>query len=93
LLAIRGHQGERPPTIGELADYLLIQPHSAAELVSRAEQGGLVRRLSDPDDGRVVRLELTARGTTMLHRITSATLKELDRLGPRLRGIWKGLAG
>ncbi|MCU1388226.1 MAG: MarR family transcriptional regulator, partial [Ilumatobacteraceae bacterium] len=36
LLAVRGHAGERPPTIGDVADRLLLKHHSAVELVSRA---------------------------------------------------------
>ena len=90
LLAIRGHQGG-PPTIGDVAGYLLVKPHSAAELVSRAERAGLVRKTTDPDDNRAVRLSLTPRGAKKLESITAATLEELDRLGPRLRQIWTGL--
>ena len=90
LLAIRGHL-DGDPTIGEAAQYLLLKPHSAAELVGRAEAGGLVRRISDPNDRRVVRLRLTSKGERKLESITSATLEELDRLGPRLRGIWADL--
>src|SRR5262249_14650681 len=33
LLAIRGHGGARGPTIGEVADYLLLRHNSAVELV------------------------------------------------------------
>ncbi len=52
LLAIRGHDGD--PTIGDVADHLLLRHHSVVELVDRAERGGLVHRLADPDpiDGR-----------------------------------------
>src|ERR1700748_1836016 len=31
LLAIRGHPGEASPTIGEIADYLVLRHHSASE--------------------------------------------------------------
>lgn len=91
LLAVRGHQGEQGPTIGDIADYLFVKPHSAAELASRAEGAGLVRRVPDPIDGRVVRLHLTRKGQAILESITKATLEELERLGPQLRGIWAGL--
>ena len=90
LLAIRGHL-DGDPTIGEAAQYLLLKPHSAAELVSRAEAGGLIKRIPDPHDRRVVRLRLTSKGERKLQSITAATLEELDRLGPRLRGIWADL--
>lgn len=92
LLAIRGHHDQKlGPTIGDVARYLLIKPHSAAELVNRAEKAGLVKRRADKADARVVRLGLTALGERKIASITEATLEELDRLGPRLRQIWKGL--
>jgi DNA-binding MarR family transcriptional regulator len=92
LLAIRGHaEHDRGPTIGDVARYLLVKPHSAAELASRAEKAGLVKRRRDSDDGRVVRLELTQKGADKLESISTATLKELERMGPRLRGVWKDL--
>ena len=90
LLAVRGHQ-DGAPTIGDISRYLLVEPHSAAELASRAERAGLVRRTRDQDDRRVVRLTLTARGARKLEIITAATLEELDRLGPTLRRVWRGL--
>ena len=90
LLAIRGHL-DGAPTIGDVAEYLLVKPHSAAELASRAENAGLVRRIRDGSDGRVVRLKLTPRGASKLESITAATLEELDRMGPVLRRIWSGL--
>jgi DNA-binding MarR family transcriptional regulator len=91
LLAIRGHRDEKGPTIGDVARYLLIKPHSAAELVGRAEEAGLVGRSSDPDDRRAVRLRLTRSGEKVLEAITDATLEELERLRPKLRGVWSGL--
>ena len=92
LLAIRGHHDHgRGPTIGAVADYLLVRPHSAAELVNRAHKAGLVERVSDPDDARVVRLRLTTLAEEKLESITEVTLEELERMGPRLRRIWKGL--
>src|SRR5262249_15608674 len=82
LLAIRGHGSETPPTIGEVADHLLLRHHSAVELVDRAEQGGLVRRVVDREDRRVVHLVLTAKGQRLLDRLTAAHLEELARLAP-----------
>ncbi len=91
LLAIRGHADTRGPTIGDVADYLLLRHHSAVELVDRAEDAGLVRRVHDRDDHRIVRLRLTARGADKLRRLTAVTLEELARLSPRLRPVWAGL--
>jgi DNA-binding MarR family transcriptional regulator len=91
MLAIRGHSDPRGPTIGDVADQLLLRHHSAVGLVDRAEAAGLVRRRQDRDDHRIVRLHLTARGAEKLQRLTAATLEELARLSPRLRPLWAGL--
>ncbi|MEP6622854.1 MAG: MarR family transcriptional regulator [Acidimicrobiia bacterium] len=80
LLAIRGHDGGRGPTVGEVAASLLLRPHSAVGLVDRAEQAGLVRRERDRNDHRVVRLRLTALGARRLARLSRRHLEELDRL-------------
>ncbi|HYV58910.1 MAG TPA: MarR family transcriptional regulator [Acidimicrobiia bacterium] len=93
LLAIRGHPDVKAPTIGEVADYLLLRHHSAVELVDRAETAGLVRRGQDRDDHRIVRLRLTARGAEKLRRLTAVTLEELARVSPRLQPVWAGLDG
>jgi DNA-binding MarR family transcriptional regulator len=83
LLAVRGHDGD--PTIGDVAEHLLLRHHSAVELVDRAEQAGLVRRRTDPDDRRVVHLELTSTGEQRLAALSAAHLAELHRLQRGLR--------
>src|SRR6516162_5261806 len=80
LVAIKGHPGQRPPTIGDLAGYLLLRPHSAVELVDRAETARLVARTPDRADGRVVRVRLTADGEEILQRLTRAHLDRLHEL-------------
>jgi len=80
LVAIKGHPGDRPPTVGDLAGYLLLRPHSAVELVDRAEAAGLVQRTPDREDGRVVRVRLTADGEEILQRLTRAHLDRLHEL-------------
>ena len=77
LVAIKGHAGDMPPTVGDLAGYLLLRPHSTVELVDRAEAAGLVERAPDSDDGRVVRVRLTTEGERILQQLTAA---HLDRL-------------
>jgi DNA-binding MarR family transcriptional regulator len=84
MLAVKGHPDERGPTISQVADYLLIRHHSAVELASRTEALGFVKRVKDPDDGRVVRLLLTADGEGGIRLLTAAHLSELRALGPRL---------
>jgi DNA-binding MarR family transcriptional regulator len=89
LLAIKGHPGERP-TIGELADYLLLRHHSTVELVNRVQKGGYVERVKDDKDGRVVRVVLTEKGTASLDRLTQLHLSELQQLAPLLDHVVGG---
>jgi DNA-binding MarR family transcriptional regulator len=91
LLAIRGHEGEAGPTIGEVAGYLLLRHHSAVGLVDRAEKAGLVERLEDGGDRRVVRLRLTPLGARLLLQLTATHLEEIQRLTPRIQEISQGL--
>ena len=48
LLAVRGHADPRGPTVGEVADYLLLRHHSAVGLVDRAVSAGLVAGSATP---------------------------------------------
>lgn len=80
LVAIRGHPGAVPPTVGDLADYMLLRPHSMVELIDRAEAAGLVERVPDAEDGRVVRVRLTPAGELILRELTPAHLDRLHEL-------------
>ena len=91
LLAVRGHPERRGPTVGDLSGYLLLRHHSVVELVDRAVSSGLVRRVPDPDDRRVVRVRPTAHGNAVLRKLSRAHLAELARLAPTFDELWAGL--
>jgi len=91
LLVIRGHPDRRGPTVGEVADYLLLRHHSAVGLVDRADAAGLVKRARDPQDHRVVRLQLTAAGSKRLESLSESHREELKRLARALPRTWRGL--
>jgi DNA-binding MarR family transcriptional regulator len=91
LLAIRGHAGAAP-TIGDVADHLLLRHHSVVGLVDRAVLAGLVERRLDPKDHRLVRLRLTTSGTRRLAALAAAHLDELNRLGPVLAQLGRAAA-
>lgn len=59
LLAIKGFPNGRSPALGELAERLKVQHHSAVELVDRLSEAGLILRSRDPQDRRRVLLHLT----------------------------------
>jgi DNA-binding MarR family transcriptional regulator len=87
LVAIKGHPGPESPAIWEIAEYLLLQKHSAVGLVDRAEAAGVVRRRPDERDGRVVRVELTEKGNRLVTDLTRANLEELYKLADSLNSL------
>jgi DNA-binding MarR family transcriptional regulator len=91
LLAIKGHPGRRAPTVGEIADYLVLRHHSVVGLVDRAAGDGLVKRSPDPTNKSVVRVTLTPLGTEKLDELAEAHLEEIAHLGPTMRALWEAL--
>ncbi len=84
LLTLAGHAGRSPATVGLLAEQLLIAPHTAAELVARMVEAGLLTKARGSADRRRVELCLTPRATEILGALTDAHLEELRHLGPAL---------
>jgi DNA-binding MarR family transcriptional regulator len=93
LVAIRGHPGPHPPTIGELAEALQIRHHSAVGLVDRMEQGGYVRRGASTLDNRRVFVLITPTGEAMLRSLTAAHRLEYRRLAEVVRDLTERLDG
>jgi DNA-binding MarR family transcriptional regulator len=87
LLAVRGHPDAGGPTIADVADYLLLRHHSAVGLVDRAAAAGLLTREPDPEDGRAVRLRLTAAGEAKLSALAARHLEELRHLTPTVAAL------
>jgi DNA-binding MarR family transcriptional regulator len=91
LLAVRGHADPSGPTMSEVADYLLVRHHSAVELADRCERAGLITRVRDETDHRVVRLRLAHLGIAILDALTSAHLEELAALTPLFESLLRSL--
>lgn len=89
LLAVRGHGS--PPSIGDVAEHLLLRHHSAVELVDRAVAGGWLERYPDPEDHRVVRLRLSSAGRSKVDALSEAHLEELSRLRRSFSALWADL--
>jgi DNA-binding MarR family transcriptional regulator len=85
MLTVRGHASHRGPTIGEIADSLILRHHSVVELVDRAALAGLVMRHPDPQDARTIRVRLTPRGSRLLRRLSIVHQDEVRRLSALLR--------
>ena len=91
LLAIRGHADPGGPTVGEIAEYLVIRHNSAVGLVDRAAAAGLVVREPDRVRPGVVRVRCTELGDERLHALSQLHLTELDRLTPTMDALWHAL--
>ena len=84
LLTVKGHPDDRGPTVGQVADYLMVRHHSAVGLIDRSVEAGLVARTRDPEDSRAVRLALTSLGEERIGQLSELHLTELTRLAPIL---------
>jgi DNA-binding MarR family transcriptional regulator len=91
LLAVRGHPSPSGPTVGEIADYLVLRHHSAVGLIDRAAADGLVKRNRDPASKSVVRVTLTSTAIEKLEGLSEAHLEELAHLAPTMRAMWEAL--
>ncbi len=79
LLAIRAAPG-RSLTIGELAEQLFIQPHTASELAERMIAIGWLERRPAAQDRRRVMLGLTARSEAILGQMSTTHRGEVLRM-------------
>jgi len=93
LLALRGAQESGAMTVGELAEELLIRPHSAVGLATRLEKQGLVTREKRAADRRQVFVVLTPRGRELLSGLAAAHRDELRKAVPALRTLIDRLDG
>jgi DNA-binding MarR family transcriptional regulator len=88
LLAVRGGGSEEAgPTIGSVADALLVKHHTAVELVQRAEASGLLERTRDEADHRRVHLRLTRAGEERLAELSDRHLEAIQPLAKRLTDL------
>lgn len=78
------------PTLGELAAAEQVQPPSMTRTVASLESSGMLARLVDAEDGRVVRVRVSAEGRRTLQRTRSLRnallARRLRRLSPEQRG-------
>ncbi|WP_367821800.1 MarR family winged helix-turn-helix transcriptional regulator [Streptomyces sp. LMG1-1-1.1] len=71
LLRTVAHFGE-PPRMADLAARLEVVPRAVTSLVDGLEAGDRVRRVPDPNNRRVIRIELTDAGRATLRELRSA---------------------
>jgi DNA-binding MarR family transcriptional regulator len=64
----------------ELAGLEGVTQPAMTQLVSRLERGGLAMRSADPQDGRVVLVDITAQGRHVMHRRRTGRAQRLRQL-------------
>ena len=69
-----------PKTLGELAAAEQVRPPTMSRLVSEMERAGVARKVTDCDDGRVVRVHATAKGLRALDRGRAMRIEAIERL-------------
>jgi DNA-binding MarR family transcriptional regulator len=84
LLAIQAETTSSPPAIGQIADRLLTNHHSAVGMADRLEERGLLERIRGEGDRRKVGLRLTLHGSELLTRLSALHHQELRESGPEL---------
>ena len=84
MLGLKGLPRNVRPTIGEVAERLQIQHHSAVELVNRLAAAGYVRRVRAGEDRREVLLALSPKGERVLRQLSVHHRAELRSAGPEL---------
>ncbi|WP_242587816.1 MarR family transcriptional regulator [Streptomyces sp. MST-110588] len=72
LLRIVDHYRDTPPRMADLAARLEVVPRAVTTLVDALEAHGAVRRVPDPANRRVIRIELTDTGRSALHALRGA---------------------
>ncbi|MCC5474264.1 MarR family winged helix-turn-helix transcriptional regulator [Streptomyces barringtoniae] len=94
-----------PPRMADLAERLEVVPRAVTTLVDGLETNGKVRRVPDPANRRVTRIELTDEGRTTLRELRGArrsaaeeilaplTEKERQVLGVLLNTLIEGDGG
>ncbi|MFC8361271.1 MarR family winged helix-turn-helix transcriptional regulator [Streptomyces griseorubiginosus] len=71
---------DAPPRMADLAERLEVVPRAVTSLVDALEDGGKVRRVPDPTNRRVIRIELTGDGVKTLrelHDVRRAAAEEI----------------
>ena len=92
LLAVRGHPGDGPPSISDLADVLQRRRHTVVGLVDRAAAHHLVVTHHDPDDRRRRLVALTPAARDIIERLAASHRRELTGFRADLNQILDDLA-
>ncbi|WP_329239820.1 MarR family transcriptional regulator [Streptomyces canus] len=77
---------ETPPRMADLAERLEVVPRAVTTLVDGLEASGKVRRVPDPANRRVIRIELTDDGVKVLQELHAARRAAAEEILAPLTG-------
>lgn len=86
LLAIKAAQPAKA-TIGNIAEWLMLKPHSASGLVDRLEALDLLERQTSPIDRRQAQVVPTEKADKLLAELSVTHREEIRRLRPMLTDL------
>ncbi|MFD4530057.1 MarR family winged helix-turn-helix transcriptional regulator [Streptomyces sp. NPDC058470] len=69
-----------PPRMADLAERLEVVPRAVTTLVDGLETSGMVRRVPDPTNRRVIRIEVTDEGRKALGELRAARRSAADEI-------------
>lgn len=72
--------GESEPRLTDLAELLAVDLSTVSRQIRQLEESGLVRRGTDPEDGRAMALSLTDRGREVLGEFRMARRRRIAEL-------------
>lgn len=91
ILAVKGWEKKGGMGVGDLAERLRIQPHSATELVQRLVAQSLVQKTLHPEDRRRSVLKLTKKAEDLLSQLSARHLEEIQKIREAL-GEWEKIS-
>ncbi|MFF7870392.1 MarR family winged helix-turn-helix transcriptional regulator [Streptomyces qaidamensis] len=92
LLRTLAHWGS-PPRMADLAERLEVVPRAVTTLVDGLEASGKVRRVPDPANRRVIRIELTDDGRGALRELRAARRSAAEEILAPLTGSQREALG
>ncbi|MGP4009346.1 MarR family winged helix-turn-helix transcriptional regulator [Streptomyces sp. 4N124] len=84
---------DAPPRMADLAERLEVVPRAVTSLVDGLEASGKVRRVPDPSNRRVIRIELTDDGRKALGELHGARRAAADEILAPLTHVERAVLG
>ncbi|MDO0931151.1 MarR family transcriptional regulator [Streptomyces sp. DG2A-72] len=84
---------EAPPRMADIAERLEVVPRAVTSLVDGLEASGKVRRVPDPSNRRVIRIELTDDGRKALGELHGARRAAADEILAPLTHVERAVLG